>query len=222
MSFHEQQNRWEHRLCSICHELWPTRTCLSDSPSTFTWTRCKRDKNAVKLFSAANDMDPGAVPPCLQQLSQIEEMLIARACPIMCVYHKHGGQRGYKGHVLNMPQDIQGFLDRLQCQVSEFSVLSARKHSRSSLTLATPYTHASSLATTVTAYRIYDERGWKSKCHGQPFSHDVMGHYYYGIIIHTCAVTSNNISLYALLLSEALLHLMYALVYIYSVSCKGS
>ena len=39
-----------------------------------------------------------------------------------------------------------------------------------------------------------------------------MGHYYYGIIIHTCAVTSNNISLCALLLSEALLHLMYALV----------
>ena len=39
-----------------------------------------------------------------------------------------------------------------------------------------------------------------------------MGHYYFGIIIHTCAVTSNNISLCALLLSEALLHLMYALV----------
>ena len=39
-----------------------------------------------------------------------------------------------------------------------------------------------------------------------------MGHYYYGIIIHTCAVTSNNISLCTLLLSEALLHLMYALV----------
>ena len=114
------------------------------------------------------------------------------------------------------------FVDKGQCKFVEecvnvtreslFSVLSARKHSRSSLTLATPYMHASSLATTVTAYRIYDERGWKSKCHGQPFSHDVMGHYYYGIIIHTCAVTSNNISLCALLLSEALLHLMYALV----------
>ena len=54
----------------------------------------------------------------------------------------------------------------------------------------------------------------ESKCHGQPFSHDVMGHYYYGIITHTCTVTSNNISLCALLLSEALLHLMYALVYV--------
>ena len=124
------------------------------------------------------------------------------------------------------------FVDKGQCKFVEecvnvtreslFSVLSTRKHSRSSLTLATPYMHASSLATTVTAHRIYDERGWKSKCHGQPFSHDVMGHYYYGIIIHTCAVTSNNISLCALLLSEALLHLMYALVLYIRICTCGS
>ena len=31
----------------------------------------------------------------------------------MSVYCKLGGQRGYKGHVLNMPQDVQGFLDKL-------------------------------------------------------------------------------------------------------------
>lgn len=39
-------------------------------------------------------MDPKSVPPCLRNLSQIEEMLIARACPIMSIYRKHGGQRG--------------------------------------------------------------------------------------------------------------------------------
>ena len=55
-------------------------------------------------------------------------MLIARACPIMSVYRKHGGQRGYKGHVLNMPQDIQGFLDRLLCEVSQLPVLVVRHH----------------------------------------------------------------------------------------------
>lgn len=56
-------------------------------------------------------MDPGIVPPCLQEMTQVEEMLIAHACPIMSVSHKHGGQRGYKGHVLNLPQDVQGFLN---------------------------------------------------------------------------------------------------------------
>ena len=41
-----------------------------------------------------------------------------------CVYRKHGGQRGYKGYVLNLPQDIQGFLDWLPCNVHELPVLS--------------------------------------------------------------------------------------------------
>lgn len=73
-------------------------------------------------------MDPGIVPPCLQQLSQVEEMLIARACPVMTVYRKHGGQRGYKGHILNMPQDIQGFLDKLPCEVSQLPILVVRRY----------------------------------------------------------------------------------------------
>ena len=68
-------------------------------------------------------MLPGEVPSCLRGLSQVEKTLIARACPIMSVYRKHGGQRGYKGHVLNLPQDIQGFLDHLPCNVQEIPIL---------------------------------------------------------------------------------------------------
>ena len=44
-------------------------------------------------------MDPGCLPTALQGLTDIEEMVIAKACPIVCVYRKHGGQRGYTGHV---------------------------------------------------------------------------------------------------------------------------
>ena len=73
-------------------------------------------------------MDPGAVPIELQGLTEIEEMLIARACPIMCVYRKHGGQRGYKGHVLNLPQDIKGFLTKLPANVTELPYLIIRRH----------------------------------------------------------------------------------------------
>ena len=40
-------------------------------------------------------MIPSCVPHELQNLTQIEEMLIARALPIMRVYIKPGGQRGY-------------------------------------------------------------------------------------------------------------------------------
>ena len=38
-------------------------------------------------------MDPGNVPFCLRGLSQVEEMLIACACPIMFIYHKRGGHK---------------------------------------------------------------------------------------------------------------------------------
>ena len=49
-------------------------------------------------------MIPSHVPHELQNLTQVEEMLIARALPIMRVYIKPGGQRGYSGHCINLPQ----------------------------------------------------------------------------------------------------------------------
>ena len=46
----------------------------------------------------------------------------------MSVYCKHGGQRGYKGHVLNMPQDVQDFLDKLPPHVNQLPLLVLRRH----------------------------------------------------------------------------------------------
>ena len=51
-------------------------------------------------------MIPSSVPDELQNLTQVEEMLIARALPIMRVYVKPGGQRGYSGHCINLPQNV--------------------------------------------------------------------------------------------------------------------
>ena len=72
-------------------------------------------------------MDPGSVPAELQGLSEVEELLIARAFPMMSIYRKHGGQRGYKGHVLNLPEDIQGYLNSLPANVSDLPILVIRK-----------------------------------------------------------------------------------------------
>ena len=90
--------------------------------------RCKRGKDNPKLHSRENDTDPGPLPLELQGLTDIEEMLIARACPIMCVYRKHGDQRGYRGHVLNLPQDIQVFLNRLRRNIAHLPYLIIRRH----------------------------------------------------------------------------------------------
>ena len=57
-------------------------------------------------------MIPSSVPEELENLTQFEEMLIARAFPVIHVYTKpKGGQRAYKGHVITLPQDVQQLAD---------------------------------------------------------------------------------------------------------------
>ena len=69
----------EPMACKICSKRWPTRTHLNTDP--YTCNRCQCDKHNNKLYSAGNDMGTGSVPPHLQEMTQIEELLIARACP---------------------------------------------------------------------------------------------------------------------------------------------
>ena len=52
-------------------------------------------------------MTPSQVPSQLRGLTQTEETLIARSLPIMRVYIKPGGQRGYSGHCINLSQDVK-------------------------------------------------------------------------------------------------------------------
>ena len=94
--------------CTICMEAWPSvgsrKNCTA---SEYKCLRCVRDKDHPKTFSKENNMIPSAVPCQLQGLTQVEEMLIARALPIMRVYVKPGGQRGYSGNCINLPQHVE-------------------------------------------------------------------------------------------------------------------
>lgn len=93
--------------CHVCHEAWPLKTKPKNS-ANYICSRGVHDKSVPKKFSADNSMIPSPVPKELQGLTQFEEMLIARAFPVMHVYTKlRGGQRAYKGHVLTLPQDVQ-------------------------------------------------------------------------------------------------------------------
>ncbi len=91
--------------------------------------RCYSDKNEVKKFSAANNMDPGDVPEKLKGLTEIEEMLIAQTFPIVSVYYLRGGQYAYSGNVINFPQDIGEFVSRLPRHPSTLDTLVVRRHS---------------------------------------------------------------------------------------------
>ena len=49
-------------------------------------------------MSADNEMDPGDIPAYLLELTQIEEMIIARSHVQMMVYRYQGHQYHYSGH----------------------------------------------------------------------------------------------------------------------------
>ena len=60
--------------CTICHEAWPLK---STPNSPYVCSQCSRDKKSPKKFSHENSMIPSSIPDELQNLTQIEEMLIA-------------------------------------------------------------------------------------------------------------------------------------------------
>ena len=82
-------------------------------------------------------MDLGSVPAELKGLSQTEEMLIARCCPIMRVVHLKGGQLGYGGHVVNVAQDITTFAAALPRLASDVPIIILRREGQEPVS----YTH---------------------------------------------------------------------------------
>ena len=60
----------------------------------------------------------------MQGLTQVEEMLIARAFPVIQVYTKpNEEQKAYKGHVLTLPHDVQNIADVLPRYPSDIPVI---------------------------------------------------------------------------------------------------
>ena len=108
--------------CSLCQEAWP----INFTPrlhNQYQCSRCTNDKELPKKFSKENSMIPSSVPPQLEGLTQVEEMLIARALPIMRVYIKPGGQRGYSGHCINLPQNVAELAHSLPRYPKDLSVI---------------------------------------------------------------------------------------------------
>jgi hypothetical protein len=58
---------------------------------------------------------------------QIEQMLIARAQPLMRLYVRSGGSAAFSGHVINLPHDIQGLADELPNTPANLPIVVVRK-----------------------------------------------------------------------------------------------
>lgn len=122
MSKFHDSNSYVLCHCNICFKAWPLKS-RPKNHQTYVCSRCSRDKKSPKTFSAQNKMFPSPVPIQLEGLTQTEEMLIAHVMPIMRVYIKPGGQRGYSGHCINLPQNVNDIATSLPRYPKDLSVI---------------------------------------------------------------------------------------------------
>ena len=78
------------------------------------------------LMSADNHIDPGIVPSHLPELTQVEEMVIARAHVQMLVKRVRGHQYHYTGHCVTFLQNIIRTVDVLPNLPSELDIVLLR------------------------------------------------------------------------------------------------
>jgi hypothetical protein len=91
----------------------------------------RKEHSNVCTFSATNDADP--FPPNKRHivlprpLTDIEEMVIARAFPIMKIYCLKNGQTALQGNILNVEQDVRQLFNRLPLRLSNLPAIVVRK-----------------------------------------------------------------------------------------------
>jgi hypothetical protein len=112
-AFHEYLSKQEMETCTRCKERW-----FQMGLSNGVCGAClKRDRNLQEgepfLFSKENNMDPGVVPECLRDLTQMEEMIIAKAHCHMIMKRVRGHQYHYTGHAVCFWQNNVTFIDAL-------------------------------------------------------------------------------------------------------------
>ena len=126
-TFHKRMEGLTFHTCVACEESWPT---LDIRYSTQMCKQCTTDQGngCVGLLTSDNNMNPGRVPLPLKNLSVVEEMLIAQIAPMMHIFRLPAGRQfGYRGHVLNLPQNVQSVLTRLPRTKSNLGMVVVRQ-----------------------------------------------------------------------------------------------
>lgn len=107
--FSSYMDTLEWKVCEICHK--------KDFKSPYDRKQC----SDCASFTADNDMDPGDLPVELQNLSFIEQLLIARIHPIVSLYKLRRGQFKYTGQVINFPQNVQEVYTSLPQKITDLT-----------------------------------------------------------------------------------------------------
>ncbi|KAF7300847.1 hypothetical protein MKEN_01310700 [Mycena kentingensis (nom. inval.)] len=91
--------------------------------------RCDSDNGDVRKWSDENNTNPSHVPPQLQYLTDLEEMLISRVKTVMQVRYTKGRQLCYKDHIVNLPQNIVEIATKLPRLPEEVDMVIIRRES---------------------------------------------------------------------------------------------
>ena len=89
----------EFQRCHVCHESYVGIQVFRTNTGPMCM-HCRREGTNHK-FSTRNHMDLGTQPDVLRVLTEVEEMFIAHAIPILQVMHSIGGQYKYRGHTIS-------------------------------------------------------------------------------------------------------------------------
>ena len=95
----------EVQMCHVCLESYAGLQVRNTSIGPMC-VQCLRE-GSNHIFLATNHMDPGTQPHILEDLTQVEEMLIAHESPILQVMHSIGGQHKYQGHTISFLREIK-------------------------------------------------------------------------------------------------------------------
>ncbi|CAG8823248.1 16919_t:CDS:2, partial [Gigaspora rosea] len=109
--FHDKVAKLKHLECSTYKECFPSITLVVGE-----YRRCYNKKTLPKKFLFDNNIDPGEVPKELQELTEIEEMLIAQVFPFL-------------ENNINFFQDVEEFTTRLPWHSSTLNVLIIHRQS---------------------------------------------------------------------------------------------
>jgi Domain of unknown function (DUF6570) len=110
--------------CGRCKERWFAMD-LKGGVCHACFLRDKRNQSPF-LMSADNNMDPGELPSLLPELTQVEEMIIARSHVQMMVHRYRGHQYHYTGHCVSFMQNTVKTVDVLPNLPSELDVVVLR------------------------------------------------------------------------------------------------
>ena len=99
------------QMCYVCEDSYVGIQVMTTN-TRLMCTRCKSERTHHR-FSSQNNMNPGLRTLVLASLTQVEEMLTARASPVLQVMHSIGGKYKNRGYTIIFPYEVKPVAKKL-------------------------------------------------------------------------------------------------------------